>query len=216
MNIVQISQDKLKISLSTDDLSQYGLDYLSISTESPGTRRMLKDILTQARRCSRFSTGGSRLLIEVLPGKAGGCTMFLTKLPSGAGAEQTEQKNALSPAGQKGQTGEAEETAGALSDGYILSCGSIDDAIEAINCFALYPDIPLEKSALYSYRGEYHLTFSPIFFGLDDARLVSLLADLSEYGKEDQSTPIRNAMLAEHGHAIKSNRAVESFIRYFH
>jgi adapter protein MecA 1/2 len=205
MNIKRISQDKLRVDLSCSDLDKYDLDYQSISTSSPGTRRMLKDILLEAGDLEGFTTENCRLLIEVLPGKADGCTLYLTKLP----AKETPPKELQKKSGSVTQ----QTTPGKC---YILTCDCIEDAIGAINCFTNYPDIPLRKSSLYSYEDSYHLTFSPIRFGLDGDRLASLIASLSEYGRTGTATPAKEAILAEHGSAIEEGRAIECFIRYFH
>jgi len=200
MNIEIISQDKLKVDLSLNDLDKYDLDYLSISTESPGTKRMLKDIQFEAGEVSGFSTKNCKLLIEVLPGKADGCVLYLTKMP----ARESRKRRLRVP----GNYNTAAST-------YILTCGCVEDVIDAINCFTGYPDIPLKKSSLYNLSEKYLLTFTPVRFGLDSGRLSSLLASLSEYGRTEKSTPVKEAVLAEHGSTIKDGRAVESFIRYF-
>ena len=200
MNIEILNSDKLRVNLSCSDLDKYDLDYLSISTESPGTKRMLRDILLEAGEASGFSAKNCKLLIEVLPGKADGCILYLTRMP--AGKEPARQTRMSRPA--RG------------SNGYILACGCIEDIIGAVNCFARYPDIPLRKSSLYNFSGKYLLTFSPLRFGLDIKRLDSLLAALSEYGETGKASPVKEAILSEHGCVINDGRAVENFIRYFH
>lgn len=200
MNIEVLSQDKLRVDLSCFDLDKYDLDYLSISTESPGTKRMLKDILYEAGESSGFSTKNCKLLIEVVPGKAEGCILYLTKLPVTATRKKRYRQSKNNQA----------------VNSYILTCGSIEDTINAINCFAFYPDIPLRKSSLFNMTNKYTLSFTPVRFGLDDDRLASLLAALSEYGDTDKSSPIKEAMLTEHGQTIHDGRAIEKFLRYFH
>lgn len=200
MNIQQISPDKLRVVLDLSDLDKFDLDYFSISRESPGTRRMLKEILLKAQKQMNFTTKDCKLIIEVLPGKNSGCILYLTKTPSRA-AERSAKKFSA---------------ANGRCVGYILSCGSLDDTICAINRFADYPDIPLKSSALYNLNGGYHLVFMPVILGLDHDRFASLLAALSEYGDTEKSNPMREAVLAEHGSVISKTRAVESFIRYFH
>jgi adapter protein MecA 1/2 len=200
MNIEILSQDKLRVDLNCSDLDKYDLDYLSISTESPGTRRMLKDILLEAGEAAGFSTKNCKLLIEVMPGKTDGCVLYLTKMP----IRESRRRRVREP---------ESHNAGSI---YILSCGNIEDAIGAINCFAHYPDIPLRKSSLYNFQGRYLLTFAPVRFGLDSDRITSLLASLSEYGETGKSSPVKEAVYAEHGCTINDGRAVESFMRYFH
>lgn len=201
MNIEKLSPDKLRVTLEGTELDRYDLDYISISNESPGTQRMLKDILLAAFSSVGFSTKGSRLLIEVLPGKNEGCVLYLTKMEE--------------PNGRAGGDAPAPRRAKASHGGYLLACHTLEDLIGAVGRFAEYPDIPLNRSSLYRLDGEYHLAFSPVHFGLDHSRMRALLAELSEYGQAEEATPLREAVLAEHGSTIQQNRAVEQFIRYF-
>ena len=200
MNLEILNQNKLKVDLGYSDLDKYNLDYLSISTDSPGTKRMLNDILFEARETVGFSAKNCKLLIEVLPGKANSCILYLTKMPVRGNLNRCAHISEPYNAGSS----------------YILTCNSIEDAIGATNCFARYPDIPLKKSSLYNFTGRYLLTFSPLRFGLDNERLDSLLASLSEYGEIGRTSPVKEAIIAEHGCTINDGRAVESFIRYFH
>lgn len=198
MDIQQISPDRLRVVLDLSDLDKYNLDYLSISKDSPGTKKMLREILTQAARQAHFISKNSKLVIEVLPGKNSGCILYLTRTP--------QPGRVLSKMSYESNV---------HSGDYILSCENLDDIIGAINHFADYPDVPVMKSSLYSLNTTYYLIFSPVSFGLDPVRFSALLADLSEYGKTVKATPVREAMLCEHGAHIADRHAVESFIRYF-
>jgi adapter protein MecA 1/2 len=200
MNIQQIGPDRLRIQLDLKDLDKYDLDYYSISKESQGTKRLLKEILSEAQK-SGFSTYRCKILIEVLPGKNNGCILYITKSHFAKSSQHSQiiQNQSVTQCG-----------------GYILTCGCLEDAIEAIEHFACYPDLPIKRSSLYNFEGKYHLVFVPVSLGLDRNRLVSLLAALSEYGDTENSTPVSEAMLAEHGDIIIKSHAVESFIRYFH
>jgi adapter protein MecA 1/2 len=206
MNIELLNHEKLRIVLSCDDLKKYNLNYMSISSESVATKLLVTDILIDAKNMAGFSAKNSKLLIEVLPGKNNGCVLLLTKIPLNI---QLKHKT---------KTNEQTSNLSALlqeKNDYILSCNCIDDTINAINCFANYPDIPLSKSALYDFNGQYHLIFSPIYFGTDKQRLCSLLSLLSEYGQTQKADPIHEAVLTEHGKPISGNRAVENIMRFF-
>ena len=197
MNIQQLSPDKLRVQLEVSDLEKYELDYFSISSQSPGTKRLLKEILSQAQK-SGFSAFRCKILIEVLPGKNNGCVLYLTKTPFAAGSRVRRHHT------------------DSICKGYILSCSNLDDAIDALGRFKDYSDIPIKSSSLYCFEDMYYLVFLPVALGLDRERLVSLLASLSEYGNAESANSIRVAMLTEHGETILTDRAVESFIRYFH
>lgn len=217
MNIEQIGSDRLKVFLNAVDLDKYALDYMSISKDSPGTKSMLRDILHRARQLSGFSLKNAKLFIEVVPGKNDGCVLYLTKLIQTAEYRLHTGENKLPADGcpyssQPDAAGDAEKA----HSGYILSCGSLEDTIGAINCFGSFPDVPLMSSSLYNHEESYQLAFSPVRFGLDQKRLSALIASLSEYGEMGKSSPLKEAMLAEHGKAILNERAVENFMLYFH
>lgn len=203
MNIELISPDKLRVVLTVGDLGRYELDYASISSDDPATKRLVSDILAQARSRIGFHFKNSKLLIEVVPGKNSGCVLYLTKMPCGT---------ARNAGGQAQDTQSGSYTA---QNEYILSCSCLDDTIDAISCFADFPDVHLRKSSLYSLDGSYHLLFSPVMPGLDSRRFGSLLTSLSEYGSTGRADPVREAVLEEHGSPISSGRAVENFIRFF-
>lgn len=215
MNIQQIGPDRLRILLDTRDLDKYDLDYFSISKESPGTKRLLKEILFQAKK-SGFDAYRCKILIEVMPGKSSGCILYLTKSPFEKQASALKRSEKLPTAQSSLQMPASKQKLLTPYSGYILSCGCLEDIIDAIGHFADYADLPIRRSALYSLKEQYFLVFNPVTLALDRDRLVSLIAALSEYGDTESCTPVREAMLAEHGTVILKNRAVESFIRYFH
>ncbi|HEX2937467.1 MAG TPA: adaptor protein MecA [Ruminiclostridium sp.] len=197
MNIQKIGPDRLRIQLDPKDLDKYDLDYYSISKESPGTQRLLKEILSEAQR-DGFSTQRCKLLLEVLPGKNSGCIIYITKSQCEAVEKHINAKNPKK------------------HSGYVFSCDNLEDAINAIGHFADFPDLPIQNSALYCFNEKYYLVFLPVSIGLDRDRLAALLAALSEYGSAESCTAIYEAMLEEHGTIILKTRAIENFIRYFH
>lgn len=203
MNIEQLSTDKLKVFLSSFDLDKFELDYMSISTDSPGTRSMLKEILLEAKQKTGFSVKNCKLLVEVLPGKNEGCILYLTKMLCG-NVPARKKKN------------QSSDCAEMKLCSYILSCSCLDDTIGAISCFSRYPDIRLSDSSLYDLDGKYFLMFSPLSQDADKTRFLSLLAMLSEFGETERSSPVFEAMLSEHGKPIARTSAVENFNRYFH
>jgi adapter protein MecA 1/2 len=206
MNIEQLSPEKLRIVLSCDDLQKYNLDYISISSESAATKLLITDILIDAKNMAGFSAKNSKLIIEVLPDKRDGCILYLTKIPINVQSKyriKANQKSINLSALLKDQ------------NDYILSCNCLDDTINAINCFANFPDIPLSKSALFDFNGQYHLIFSPVYVGTDKQRLSTLLGILSEYGQTQKTNPLHEALLTEHGNSILMSRAVENIMRYF-
>lgn len=196
MNIEKLSPDKLRVTIGNAELDRYDLDYISISNESPGTRRMLGDILKAAQNSVGFSTKGCRLFVEVVPGRDDGCVLYVTRVAP------AEKPRGIAPRAP-------------VREGYILFCQTLEDTIGAVRRFRGYPDVLLRRSALYEMNGSYALSFNPVRFGMDDARFSALLLELSEFGRTAAASPVGEAMMAEHGRVIAHERAVEQFMRYF-
>lgn len=200
MTIEMISPDKLRVVLTVSDLDHYELDYASISSDDPATRRMVCDILTKAKSENGFRFRNNKLLVEVVPGKDSGCVLYLTKSPAVRSAELPTLPKSHRPRS---------------NNAYILRCASLDDLLDAIGCFAGYPDIPLRDSGLYAEDDGYSLLFRPVTAGLDARRMAALLLELSEFGTVRSADAVREALLMEHGKPVAPRRAVQNLMRYF-
>ena len=207
MNIERVTPDKLRVVLTSGDLDRYDLDYLSISSDSPATRRMVTDILLRANSSTGFRYRNNRLLIEVVPGRNNGCVLYLTS----SRREGSEERPRRLPAAKKQSAPPPGEGRGV----YIAAFAGLEAAIDGIGCFAVFADLPLRRSTLYTQDGEYRLVFAPLLPGLPEARFQALCSRLSEYGSTGPIDAVKEAMLAEHAQVVVAARAVERFLRYF-
>lgn len=80
MELIVISENKLKVMLTADDMRHYNLDCDTIDSDNAPARRAFRSILDDARAQTGFDTGKDRIFVQLYPGKAGGCEMFVTKL----------------------------------------------------------------------------------------------------------------------------------------
>lgn len=78
MELIKISQTKLKIMLSPEDMKHYELDTAKMCDLSG--RTAFRNILNDARDRCGFDTLGDRVFVQYYPEKNGGCEMFVTKL----------------------------------------------------------------------------------------------------------------------------------------
>jgi negative regulator of genetic competence, sporulation and motility len=78
MEIILISADKLKITLSKSDLEDFGLDANTLDYGVAETKRMLWDILSRAKHRVGFDPDNKRVLVQLYPAKDGSCEMFVT------------------------------------------------------------------------------------------------------------------------------------------
>ncbi len=91
MEIIMISDSKIKVMLSADDLKGFDLDTASLDYSNTETKRMFWDILSRAKHSIGFDTDGHRVLVQLYPSRCGGCEMFVTRLSCRYDAEKGEQ-----------------------------------------------------------------------------------------------------------------------------
>ena len=92
MELILISDSKLKIMLSESDLESYSLTSERLDYENVDTREAFKCILDEAKVKTGFDTECGRLFIKVFPSKNGGCEVYVTK--GAVEKEKTAQKKA--------------------------------------------------------------------------------------------------------------------------
>ena len=80
MEIIMISESKLKVMLSAEDLQEFDLGTEQLDYSNTETKRMFWDVLSRAKRSVGFDTDGHRVLVQLYPSRGGGCEMFITRL----------------------------------------------------------------------------------------------------------------------------------------
>lgn len=79
MELILISDDKLKIMLSREDMEHYNISADELDYSTLSTRTVLKNILSDAKYISGFDTDGERLFVQLFTSAHGGCELFITK-----------------------------------------------------------------------------------------------------------------------------------------
>lgn len=80
MEIVRISEEKLKLTLGKEDLEKYSLKPEELDYDKTETRRVIWQILDDAKKRTGFDAAADRALIEAYPGRRGGCEIYVTLL----------------------------------------------------------------------------------------------------------------------------------------
>ena len=93
MDFLVVSDSKLKIMMSREDMKKYEIDGDNIDYDNPKIRRSFWKILDAARDVCGFEVSGDKVLIQFYPAKDGS-EIFVTKLGLiSAGAERTIAKS---------------------------------------------------------------------------------------------------------------------------
>ncbi len=185
MELIQISENKLKIMLSETDMIKYALDGESADYSKDETRRAFRHMLSRVRQMSGFDTRGERIFVQMYPSKGGGCEVFVTKLGDRKG--EYFEVDTLSRTDVKKQTGNA------------YGFNSLENMLAV--CRYLYncrSDCRHEGKAFRDDRGNYFLSLPA----------GCSFAHSEEFSK--QISPARlDAYIKEHGRCLIEQGAVE-------
>ncbi len=80
MEVLKISDSKLKLMLSREDMRSFGLASDNIDYNDVSVRRSFFRILDSVKQTHNFDAEGDKLLIQYYPSRDGGCELFVTKL----------------------------------------------------------------------------------------------------------------------------------------
>lgn len=80
MDLILISESKLKVTLSAADMKALSLSCEDLDYDNTSTRRAFWSILDEAKQRTGFDAAQSRVFIQVYPSKSGGCELYITKL----------------------------------------------------------------------------------------------------------------------------------------
>ncbi len=132
MKIEQLSPTCVTITLTAQDLEDYGVTYESLDYLCPHTRRIIQNLLNEALSQTDFSPEGCQLLIEASPVGEDGCLLTFTALSA-----------------EEAPLGPCEPT--------VFLFSSFERLCEACHRVDLQHSHRLFQSSLYRYHGQYAL-----------------------------------------------------------
>ncbi len=190
MDMIRISDDKLKVILDKRDMQAYALSSESLDYDNVETRRALWEILDEAKLKLGFDAAENRILVQAYPDKKGGCEIYVTKMEK----EAAEGKEAT---GARGVRGRVSMFSFEDFDVLCLVCDKLSRAPRRYesaaytldNAFYLFIKERLEESILPSSR-------------------LSALSFIEEYAKRAKG-PLEAAYIKEHGEVILDEDAIE-------
>ena len=78
MDFIRISDAKIKVTLSPEDMDRYVNE--GERDRPSGSHGTLRAILREIRRETGFDATGERVLMQMFPASDGGCELFVTRL----------------------------------------------------------------------------------------------------------------------------------------
>ena len=92
MELIRISDRKLKIMLTATDMSHFEMDAERLGEDSEQMRRSFRLLMREVRRKISFDLDDRRISVQYFPSREGGCEMFVSSLP-----QNDDKKRSVAP-----------------------------------------------------------------------------------------------------------------------
>ena len=207
MDLIRISNTKLKIMLTSTDMVHYDLHSDHISIADQHVRRVLRQLLADAKERTGFDADMSRLYVQMYPCADGGCELFISKPDTN---ELVDISNTLPlPAAptSKGRAMRAAEKKG--EDTYVYSFSDLEHLISVCKRLSFMGYDGRSTVYLNASRTYYLVlsdNFSHMLYSSDE------YCFLGEYG-DRQNMRSLHAYLDEYCTQICKDNAIENFMR---
>ncbi len=197
MRMERLSQDKIRIFLTFDDLTERGIQKEDMWREIPKVHELFSEMMDQAYNELGFDASGP-LAVEVFAMPAQGMVVIVTRGKLDRDAESVVE--------DEEEVYELEVTL-EQSEAIIYRFKDIEDAIGAAKTLA---GRLTEDGKMYRYQNQWVLVFDPA--GLESSSYHALIAVLAEYGEATSITP---AVLEEYGKLIIESDAIKVLAEHF-
>lgn len=237
MELILISNTKLKIMLNEEDMLQYNIGGETDCSE-PATRRAIRSLLECAKDQIGFNTDGEEIFVQLYTSKRGGCELFVTKckleepenkksLPEIApiqmeqsGAEKKVKKQSRLPSNPYSESNStvpismSNEKKGSIrksAHGRIaFSFPSLSELISICRLLDRF-DIHPESRAFTDENGHGYLLLMST--GMSAYSRLDRLTFILEYGQRENPDCLVS-YISEHGKIICDKKAIETLCRF--
>lgn len=197
MRMERLSQDKIRIFLTFDDLTERGIQKEDMWREIPKVHELFSEMMDQAYNELGFDASGP-LAVEVFAMPAQGMVVIVTR--------GKLERDADSVTEDEEEVYEMEVTL-EQSEAIIYRFRDIEDVIGAAKTLSGHLT---DEGRMYRYQNQWLLCFDPA--GLESTSYHALIAVLAEYGEATSTTP---AVLEEYGKLIIASNAVNVLAENF-
>jgi adapter protein MecA 1/2 len=201
MKMERLGQDKIRIFLTFDDLSERGIPKDDMLKETYKLRELFIEMMDQAYSELGFDPSGP-LAVEVYSMPAQGMVVIVT-------STSMEFYHSHEDALEDSESDEVYSMEVVLEQSDIITY-VFQDFEDVIRVSKLIQEIVIDDGALYKYKDRWVLQFEQM--DLENEQYQTLIAILSEYG---EVSSITQAVLQEYGHTIMESDSVKQLCHYF-
>jgi len=202
MKIERLSQDKIRIFLTSDDLQERGIKKEDMWREIPRVHELFSEMMDQAYTELGFDATGP-LAVEVFSLPAQGMVVIVTK-----GKSRDEHSNSYFD-DEDEHDDNVYEMEVMLEQSDIISY-TFRDIEHVIRVAKSIQHILPEGGRLYHYKDRWILQWDPV--ELEEKPYQGLIAVLSEFG---EATSMTQAFLEEYGKTVIAEHATDELCKHF-
>lgn len=202
MKIEKIAENKIKFTLTSDDLEERHIDFLSLRQNTPEAQDLFWDMLHEAEQLYGFTTSNCQLFVEAMSVLGGNFVVTVTRVADDDDFESINKyiKSKLKKSDIKPKKKSLKKS----NIPIIYHFENIDNIINLSKVLSYHYD---NKNTLYKYKGQYYLVFSNLYLTSDDKN--SLFAHLNEYGSKVENEAFIEGAINEYGEVIINKNALK-------
>lgn len=197
MRLERLSQDKIRIFLSFDDLLERGIEKEDMWRDIPKVHELFNDMMEQAYNELGFEVTGP-VAVEVFALPAQGMVVIVTRGKNTSAHDEDDFND--EDVYDLDLTVEDDEAA-------VYGFSEFDHLIDLAHCLS---PLVIDGGSVYWYKGKYYFILQEI--EVDEDRWEKIVALISEYG--DPSTVTRH-VLEEYAKPVVPDDALKVIVQYF-
>ncbi|MCI9365116.1 MAG: adaptor protein MecA [Clostridia bacterium] len=208
MKIEKLTDNKIRITLNIEDLTEKNIDFQSFMSNSIESQDIFFDMLDKAEKEVGFNTDDCRIMIEALALKDGHFVLTITKFEHNSEKMLPNKKHLhikrKSPSINFEKTIYSFESFNTFCD----FCTFLSNILEEdqISDFA-------ESSDLYEYNSNYYLILTNI--NTDSLNLTYICSSITEFAHFVNSSELFERKIKEYGKVIIKNSAILTCMEHF-
>ena len=216
MKIEKISDKRLKILLTSEDLKQRNIKMAELAFGTEKTRDLFKEMMEIAGDECDFYAEDSQLMIEAIPLSLEAIVILITKIDDNVASPdevRDDADNQEKPERKRVRAGKRTNSVKKSANDNLISVfefNRLDDvSLVSRNLFGRFTG----ESYLLKMKGNYFLILQNNS-SLDEISDKDLEIIIGEYGRKRAVNPISRAYLFEHGELIIDNPAIDILSEY--
>lgn len=210
MKFEKLSENKLRITLTVNDLKDKDIDFHDFMSNPLETQDLFLDILKEAQEKVGFSVTDYRVKIEALAMIDGDFIVNITRI------SETEKNNSITSSPKK-KFKVRRKTVVPKSEQAVYKFDCFDDYYYFIQYLSQNnlsnAHLIAKKIVAYIYKNEYYLIFNDINYTYK--KLLTFYSSVTEFGTYISNSSLFISKLQECGKIIIKNNALKTSLKHF-